>query len=402
MPIPSLRQAVLGSVPVGSTAATPGRPAQRRRWIRAPPWGHCRRGCRLRVSALTLVYRRQRRTRSCRQPRIACADVHLVCCPPGRRRPPWVRVVPFHRCRNCARWRNHRRAIRCKSGAVTKNARDRWPDARAAVHQAAQRFTALVRSCATPTRTMATKAWTVSDSTVHVLSIAMLYVSLVDPDADPVPVPGLDSALQRTNVDTVSSLNVLVLRHMTERDADVLCRDLSSAVDHLLRATAQTEPGSVVRWLGGASVTVAGLLAHLTNELFIHGWDIARATGQPWPMPEADAALFFDLFFLDMVRHDHGVLIDTGARQPAGRIAVAFRSAYTAQTTTVLEDGRLTVAPPGTAPDARITYRPARFNLMLFGRIGLLSAVLHRDVIIGGPRPWLLPGFLRVVHMPNS
>ncbi|MEU8258351.1 maleylpyruvate isomerase family mycothiol-dependent enzyme [Micromonospora inaquosa] len=285
---------------------------------------------------------------------------------------------------------------------MTKNARDRWPDVRVAVHQATQRFTALVRSCATPTRTMATKEWTVSDSTVHVMSIAMLYVSLVDPDANSVPVPGLDSALQRTTVDTVSSLNVLVLRHLTERDADVLCRELSAAVDHLLRATAQSDPGSTVRWLGGASVTVAGLLAHLTNELFIHGWDIARATGQPWPMPQADAALFFDLFFLDMVRHDHGVLIDTGARQPAGRIAVAFRSAYTAQTTTVLENGRLTVAPPGTAPDARITYRPARFNLMLFGRIGMLSAVLHRDVIIGGPRPWLLPGFLRVVHMPNS
>lgn len=285
---------------------------------------------------------------------------------------------------------------------MTKNARDRWPHARVAVHQAAQRFTALVRSCPAPTRTLATKTWTVSDSTVHVLSIAMLYVSMVDTDADPLPVPGLDSALEGTNVDTVSSLNVLVLRHLTERDSEVLCRDLSDAVDHLLRATVHTDPGSVVRWLGGASVTVAGLLAHLTNELLIHGWDIARATGQPWSMPQADAALFFDLFFLDMVRHDHGVLIDTGVRQPARRIAVAFRSAYTSQTTTVLEDGRLTIAAPGTALDARITYRPARFNLMLFGRVGMLSAVLRRDVIIGGPRPWLLPGFLRVVHMPNS
>jgi uncharacterized protein (TIGR03083 family) len=282
------------------------------------------------------------------------------------------------------------------------NIDDRWPAARDAVRRAAQRFTALVRSCAAPARTLATSTWTVSDSTMHVLSIALLYVSLVDTDAEPPPVPGLDAALERTNVNTVSSLNALVLRHLTERDADVLCRDLSEAVDHLLRATVHTDPDSVVRWLGGASVTVAGLLAHLTNELLIHGWDIARATGRPWPMPEADAALFFELFFLDMVRHDHGVLIDTGVRQPARPIAVAFRSAYTPRTTTVLKDGRLTVAPPGTAADALITYRPARFNLMLFGRVGVLSAVLRRDVVIGGPRPWLLPGFLRVVHMPNS
>ncbi|WP_204342858.1 maleylpyruvate isomerase family mycothiol-dependent enzyme [Micromonospora terminaliae] len=311
-------------------------------------------------------------------------------------------MVAFHGCRNGAQWRVGYRPIRCESGAVTKNARDRWPDARAAVHHATQRFTALIRSCPAPTRAMATRAWTVSDTTAHVLSIASLYVSLVDAQADPPPVPGLDAALARTTVDTVSSLNVLVLRHLTERDAEVLCRDLSDAVDHLLRATAHADPGRVVRWLGGASVTIAGLLAHLTNELLIHGWDIARATGRPWPMPEADAALFFDLFFLDMVRHDHGVLIDTGVRQPARHIAVAFQSAYTAPTTTVLADGRLTVAPPGTAADVRITYRPARFNLMLFGRIGMLSAALRRDVVIGGPRPWLLPGFLRVVHMPNA
>ncbi|MFC8301715.1 maleylpyruvate isomerase N-terminal domain-containing protein [Micromonospora orduensis] len=285
---------------------------------------------------------------------------------------------------------------------MTKNAHDRWPDARAAVHQATQRFIALVKSCPTPAGTMVTKDWTVSDTAVHVLSIAVLYVSLVDADVEPPPVPGLASALERTTVDTVSSLNVLVMQHLTERDADVLCRELSDTVDHLLRASAHTDPGNVVRWLGGASVTVAGLFAHLTNELLVHGWDIARATGRPWPMPEAEAALFFDLFFLDMVRHDHGVLIDTGARQPSRPVAVAYRSAYTSETTTVLRDGRLTVAPPGTPLDARITYRPARFNLMLFGRISMLSAVLRRDVIIGGPRPWLLPGYLRVVHMPNS
>ncbi|MEU4219509.1 maleylpyruvate isomerase N-terminal domain-containing protein [Actinoplanes sp. NPDC026623] len=282
------------------------------------------------------------------------------------------------------------------------NAQDRWPDARAAVRQAVHRFTTLVGSCPAPTRTLATKAWSVSDTAAHVLSIALLYNSLVDPDVPLPAVPGVEAALKHTTVDTVSALNVLVLSHLTERDADVLCRELLEAVDRLHRATEHSDPDGVVRWLGGASVTIAGLLAHLTNELLIHGWDIARATGRPWPMPEADAALFFHLFFIDMVRHDHGVLIDTGVRQPARRVAVAFRSAYTPEAVVVLENGRCTIAPPGTPADARITYRPARFNLMLFGRISVFSAVVRRDVVVGGPRPWLLPGFLRVVHMPNS
>jgi hypothetical protein len=282
------------------------------------------------------------------------------------------------------------------------NASDRWPAARAAVRQTAHRFTALVGSCPAPARELATKTWTVSDTTTHVLSIVLLYLSLVDSDFERPAVPGIDAALERTTVDTVSTLNVLVLSHLTERDAEVLCRDLLDAVERLCRATVDIDPDRTVRWLGGASVTVAGLFAHLTNELLIHGWDIARATGRPWPMPEADAALFFHLFFIDMVRHDHGVLIDTGARQPTRRVAVAFRSAYTPEAVVVLENGRCSIAPPGSPADARITYRPARFNLMLFGRISVLSAVVRRDVVIGGPRPWLLPGFLRVVHMPNS
>lgn len=38
---------------------------------------------------------------------------------------------------------------------------------------------------------------------------------------------------------------------------------------------------------------------------------------------------------------------------------------------------------------------------MLFGRTGTVAAALRRDVVVTGPRPWRLPAFLRVVHMPN-
>ena len=54
------------------------------------------------------------------------------------------------------------------------------------------------------------------------------------------------------------------------------------------------------------------------------------------------------------------------------------------------------------AYDVRVTFRPARFNLMLFGRTSTITAALRRDVVIGGPRPWRLPAFLRIVHMPNA
>jgi hypothetical protein len=37
---------------------------------------------------------------------------------------------------------------------------------------------------------------------------------------------------------------------------------------------------------------------------------------------------------------------------------------------------------------------------MMFGRISRTRAALLGGLRIGGPRPWLLPAFLRTVRMP--
>jgi hypothetical protein len=87
---------------------------------------------------------------------------------------------------------------------------------------------------------------------------------------------------------------------------------------------------------------------------------------------------------------------------PRQRIAVQFRSAYTTTAALQLHRGRVEVRPPDDPYDVSLTFRPARFNLMLFGRIGALRAAAGRDVVVGGPRPWRLRAFLRVVHMPNN
>ncbi len=279
----------------------------------------------------------------------------------------------------------------------------RWDQVRLATRRSGDRFQALVRPAGPGATAMATKDWTVADSAAHVLSIAAHYATLFDPAAPALPIAGLRPLLDNTTVDTVRDANAVVLHQLRDRDPASLADALRAAVDRLLAATADEDPARTVSWLGGSRVPVAGVLAHLVNEFLVHGWDMARALRQDWPQPDADAALFFEEFLVGMIRHDYGALLDHGGRPPKRPIGVEFRSPFTTGATLFLESGHVRVGTAGEPADARVTIRrPARFNLMLFGRVHTARAVLSRDIVIGGPRPWLLPAFLRFVHMPRN
>jgi len=282
-------------------------------------------------------------------------------------------------------------------GMTTAVSPQRWELARDALRTGSGQLRSLLVSGADP-RLMATRHWSVADTAAHVLWIATMYAGMVDGDVAPDP----DSMLALTNVDTIADINAHMLRHFAERRPLVLADRLEDAVGLILAGSAQLDPATPIPWLGGSRVPVAGLLAHLVNELLVHGWDIARAQRVDWPMPDEHCALYWDLFFFGMLRLGYGTLLNSAQRMPRRPIAVRFSSAYTPDETVALSEGRARLVPPAAGYDARVTFRPARFNLMLFGRVGTLSAALRRDVVVGGPRPWLLPSFLRVVHMPNN
>ncbi len=247
---------------------------------------------------------------------------------------------------------------------------------------------------------MVTADWTVADTVAHVAMIAKMYTSLVRPDGESVLEARGREQVAKTTVDTVSVLNALVLSDFPERDIGVLVKGLLADIDEVLRVTEDADPATPLGWLGDSRVPLAGVLAHLVNELQIHGWDIARALKLPWTMPPEDAALFFDLFLVGVLSNDTGHLLDTDEPPHERRIAVAFRSAYTSPVVLVLHRGRVTVEEPGGPVDARISFDPPSLNLMLFHRVGKVRSALTRKIVVGGPRPWVLPAFLRVVRLP--
>jgi hypothetical protein len=270
---------------------------------------------------------------------------------------------------------------------------------RSAVEEAGGRFSRLVLSC--DPGVMATADWTVADTAAHVAGIAWQYTSLVVGYDVERPIDGVRDQLLGTTVDNIhGGINAAMLRNFSERDPVALAAILQSSIAKVLQLTADGDPASTVTWLGGSALPRAGLLAHLTNEMLLHGRDIARATGAAWPIPEEQAALFFELFIVELIRNGVGVLLDLAGPPRPGRIAVGFRSAYTRPVTIVVTDGVVSVEEPGRDVDVHLSFRPAALNLMLFHRVGRVRTALSGGVRAWGRRPWLLPAFLEKVRLP--
>ncbi|MEH1013550.1 maleylpyruvate isomerase family mycothiol-dependent enzyme [Micromonospora sp. CPCC 206060] len=274
-----------------------------------------------------------------------------------------------------------------------------WSAVRTALKDTGDRFGELVLSV--PADAMATRHWTVAEVAAHVGSVGWLYAHRLRPELAPLPVPALDDRLLSTTVDTIADVNELVLRHLTDRDPAALVARLSDDIGQVLDASAERDPAEPWPWLGDARLPLAGVLAHLLNELLLHGWDIGRARRVPWVIPPEHSALFFELFIVGMVRRGYGRLMDAERPPPARRIVVRFQSAYTEPVTFVLEGGVVTVGDPGERVDVRVTFEPPALSLMLFGRLSRARAALSGRVGIRGPRPWLLAPFMRVLRAPT-
>lgn len=275
-----------------------------------------------------------------------------------------------------------------------------WEAVRGSVRTTADRFCELVASIPDPA-SKATATWSVADVTAHVTTVSFLNTLLLRAAPVPFDMPGLTETIAATTIETVHGLNDKVMSHFTERHAGRLLEILRDHIGLMLSASENRDPTETFSWLGGARVPLAGMFAHMVNELLIHGDDISRATGARWAMPAQDAALFFDLFLLGLASNNTGHLLDGSKRPLRRRIAVEFRSGYTTPVTIVVRNGTVTAEPPGPGADAVVRFDPATLNMMLFGRISKPRAVLTRKVVISGRRPWLMPAFLRTVRLPS-
>lgn len=77
--------------------------------------------------------------------------------------------------------------------------------------------------------------------------------------------------------------------------SELWTRDLHDA-DFDAAARAAGQPPAATIDMGGRPMPGPVVAAMLTTDLVVHGWDLARATGQAWDVPAADAERFLGGF----------------------------------------------------------------------------------------------------------
>jgi hypothetical protein len=261
---------------------------------------------------------------------------------------------------------------------------------RAALRDVVPRLVTLVRSIA-DVDSVSIGTWTVGDVAAH-----LSHVFRFDTDAiagQPVPQAIVTSA-------GMAAVNAKMLAEDGERNPAVLA-DRIDTLAHEFDDAASRSRAATVDWLQGVRLTPSTVACHLLEECLIHGHDIAKATGRPWPIQRRHALLAVQGGVLPLIT----ALPPTAFvnQEKAGSFQARFelRLRGGARTVMVFDRGSLTLDAAGTHDiDAHICADPAALMLVFIGRQGIVKPLLEGKLAAWGRRPWKLASMLTAVNPP--
>lgn len=252
-------------------------------------------------------------------------------------------------------------------------------EARAAVREVAGRVSELLRTARRPSAP-ALGTWDLTDVAAH-LSHAL--------DAIAAMAEGGGGVLE--DIWTLSSLTERLVEGESERDLSALADRIEAGAARLNSLMEAGDESSAITWLvQGVELPLPVLTCHALSELVVHGRDIARAEGVPWPILRPQAALILCGFLFPVLGSLGKVMVDQEA-------AVGVRATYDVRVrggcraTLRFEDGDLSVAigaHTGRA-DCHLSVDPAAFLLVAWGRVDQWRAIAGGQLLAWGHRPWL-------------
>lgn len=217
--------------------------------------------------------------------------------------------------------------------------------------------------------------WNVAETAAHLAMSSPYFLQTVLGTAE----------LEDIAHDASAAAHVDAVASEPERDLGRLAQRIVEGEAALVARARRCSGDPPVAPFQGISVPLSAVLGVELGELIVHGYDIARATRQPWPVEPADAALA-----LAGVVQVLPLLLDA---ERAGHLRLRCRLhiRHGASVVIVVHDGTLHVEPSSDRTvDCHLTVDPLTFLLLSFHRIGPIGPVLRGKVLPWGRRPWLV------------
>ena len=247
-----------------------------------------------------------------------------------------------------------------------------------ALDRAADRFRELAVAAHYPNAKVPGSDWTIHEVTAHVASVVNRYADGPEGRGTWAERPPDLAGINQRSIEALGAAGMAELGAKIDRDLSALVAQI--------RAYGDRPPS--FHFHGGAEV-----LAHLVNELLVHGWDIARAVGRPWPLDPADVEL--------VIEGVEPILPGWVDPEKAGRLTATYLLRLRGQGTHVwsFRDGRLRIG-SDRRPDVTISADPVALLLVLYKRRPQWPAIARGRLLAWGRRPWLAFSLAGRFHQP--
>jgi hypothetical protein len=274
--------------------------------------------------------------------------------------------------------------------ATHSGAPDTLAQARAALREVVPRLVTLVRSVPDP-NAASVGTWTVGDVAAHLSHV-------FGTDADAIagrPVP--DAIVTKAGI---AEATAKILAEDSERNPAVLADRMTTLATEFDDVASRSR-SATVEWLQGTHLPPSAVACHLLNECLIHGHDIAKATGRPWPIQHHHALLAIEAFVLPLLAALPPTAFVNQEQAGSFRARIELRLRGGRRMVMVVDRGSLTLD-TGRARDvdAHISADPPTFMLVFIGRQGIWKPLLQGKLTAWGPRPWKLMRMLTIMSPP--
>ncbi len=258
-------------------------------------------------------------------------------------------------------------------------------EVRTAVAAMGARVSALVRCINHPERP-ALGVWSSAEVAVHLSHGVDLVTSMAR-----------GSSPMSDDIWDLSKLTTMLVAGETEHDLGAIATRIDASVAALLAVLRDADidggpdgGGPTRKWIiGGVEFPLSTIACHALNELVVHGGDIARTDGAPWPVERSHAALVLQGFMFPVLGALGRAMVD---EKNAAGLRATYHVCLRGGGDVYLrfDDGDLAVSddPPGPV-DCNLLVDPMAFLMVAWARTGQWPPILKGRLLAYGRKPWL-------------